>query len=119
MSYDIQLVDPRTREVCKAPCRFPSIGGIVQVGGQDTLWANLTWNYAPIFRSVLGDSGIRTIYGKTAKETRTLLLTAATQLKSDTDEDYWKPTEGNVKVALLNLVAMACMAPDDAVWEGD
>lgn len=32
--------------------------------------------------------------------------------------DYWEPTEGNAKRALLQLLAMARMRPD-GVWNGD
>lgn len=39
-------------------------------------------------------------------------------LGDDVDDDYWKPTEGNAKRALLQLKAMAQMRPDGEwkVW---
>lgn len=36
----------------------------------------------------------------------------------DVDTDYWKPTEGNAKRALLQLLAMAKIRPD-GIWDGD
>jgi hypothetical protein len=65
-----------------------------------------------------GEKGIRSIYGKTGAETAEILRDAAAQLADDTVEDYWKPTEGNAKLALLQLAAMAQMRPD-GVWDGD
>jgi hypothetical protein len=39
-------------------------------------------------------------------------------LGDETDPDYWKPAEGNVKRALMQLRALAVMRPD-GVWSGD
>jgi hypothetical protein len=54
----------------------------------------------------------------TGAESIPVLQAAADQLGNDIDEDYWKPTEGNAKAALLQLIALAKMRPD-GVWEGD
>jgi hypothetical protein len=68
----------------------------------------------------LGEGGIRGIYGKTAGESIPILEEAAQKLRAESfSEDYWEPTEGNARKALLDLQVLAKMAPPDAVWEGD
>lgn len=47
-----------------------------------------------------------------------ILENAINQLGDDVDPDYWEPTEGNAKRALLKLLAMAKMRPD-GIWDGD
>jgi hypothetical protein len=47
-----------------------------------------------------------------------VLQVAADWLDDDLSENYWEPTEGNAKKALLQLIALAKMRPD-GVWEGD
>jgi hypothetical protein len=43
---------------------------------------------------------------------------AIAKLNDDVDQNYWKPTEGNAKKALTQLLALAKMRPD-GVWRGD
>ena len=62
--------------------------------------------------------GIRTIYGLTGAESLPVLDAAIAQLGDDVDADYWAPTEGNAKRALLKLRALATMRPD-GIWSGD
>ena len=64
------------------------------------------------------DSGIRTIYGMTGAESIPVLKAAIAQLGDDVDDDYWKPTEGNAKRALTQLLALATMRPE-GIWHGD
>jgi len=47
-----------------------------------------------------------------------VLDSAVQKLRDDISSDYWKPTEGNAKAALLKLIAMAEMRPD-GIWSGD
>ena len=47
-----------------------------------------------------------------------VLQQAADALSGDADDDYWAATEGNAKLALLQLIELAKMAPD-GVWDGD
>ena len=54
----------------------------------------------------------------TALEATPILETAISTLKDDVDEDYWKPTEGNTKKALNNLLTICKMRPD-AIINGD
>lgn len=81
-------------------------------------YLNVTYNYAPFFRQVLGEKGIRTIYGMTGAESIPLLEAAASRLADDATDNYWDETDGNAKRALLQLVALAKLRPD-GVWDGD
>ncbi len=89
-----------------------------QLGGCREAWLNVTYNYAEHYGRVIGDKGIRTIYGMSGAESITVLQAAAAKLGDEVDDDYWKPTEGNAKLPLLQLIAMARMRPD-GVWDGD
>ncbi len=88
------------------------------LGGTREAWLNVTWNYGGHFRRTMGEEGIRSIYGKTGEESIAMLDAAIEELADDTDEDYWKATEGNAKQALKHLRAMAELRPD-GVWRGD
>lgn len=105
VSYDISLNDPVTKEVIELDNPHFIRGGTYAVNGTTELWLNVTWNYAVFYYrdDVFGKDGIRTIYGMTG---------------DDTDEDYWKATEGNAKRPLCQLLAMAKMCPD-GIWDGD
>ena len=118
MSYDISLHDPVTHEVMCADSPHDMRGGIYCAGGTDELWLNVTYNYAPHFKRVLGERGIRSIYGMTGAESIPVLEDAASKLADDASDDYWEPTEGNAKRALLQLAAMARLRPD-GIWGGD
>ena len=119
MSYDIYLRDPATRETITLPEVHHITGGTYQVGGCSEAWLNVTYNYGSHFYRIFpGEDGIRTIYGLTGAESIPVLEAAAGQLGDDVAEDYWASTEGNAKRALLQLIALARMAPD-GVWDGD
>ena len=118
MSYDISLVDPDTGETIELKEPHQERGGTYAMGGTTEAWLNITYNYGPHFRSVFGDEGIRTIYGMTGMDSQQVLETAITKLGDDTDDDYWAPTEGNVKQSLMGLLRLAVLAPD-GVWKGD
>ena len=119
MSYDIDLTDPITGSVLKLDGKHHMQGGTYQVGGTINLSLNITYNYSKHYCRVLdGEKGIRFIYGMTGAESLPVLKKAIDELGDDTTEDYWEPTEGNAKAALLQLHAMATMRPD-GVWIGD
>ena len=118
MSYDIELIDPVTKEPVELDEPHHMRGGTYAMGGTTRAHLNVTYNYGAIFRRVLGDEGIRTIYGKSGAESIQLLEGAAAQLGDDVDANYWEATEGNAKRALVQLAALAKMRPD-AVWTGD
>lgn len=118
MSYDIDLIDPVTKETLILEAPHHMSGGTYCVGGESRATLNVTYNYATHYCRTLGEKGIRSIYGMTGAESIPVLEGAAKQLGDDVDSDYWKPTEGNAKRALLQLVALAKMRPD-GVWNGD
>jgi hypothetical protein len=118
VSYDLCLKDPTTGEVCEANEAHDIAGGTYAVGGTPRAEFNVTYNYAKYFYRVLGDKGIRTVYGMTGADSVKVLKDAASNLRNDRSIDYWASTEGNAKQALLNMVRLAEMFPA-GVWDGD
>jgi hypothetical protein len=117
MSYDIRLVND-AGETLEAENPHTLTGGTYAMGGTSELWLNVTYNYGQHFYQVLGEKGIRRIYGMRAQDSIPLLTKAAQLLTDDVDPDYWKATEGNARKALLDLCALARMAPE-GIWQGD
>lgn len=118
MSYDINLCDPVTHDVLELDDTHYMRGGTYAMGGTTSCTLNITYNYGPAFRKVLGEKGIRTIYGMTGAESIPVLEAAAARLADDATGNYWDATEGNVKRALLQLAALAKLRPD-GIWDGD
>lgn len=116
MSYDIKLVE--NEKTLTLDKDHLLTGGTYALGGTRKCWLNVTYNYAPIFKRVLGEEGIRSIYGMSGKESQILLAKAASRLQDDDSQDYWEPTEGNVKKALVNLLILAILKPE-GIWTGD
>ena len=100
MSYDIELLDPITKEVVEINDAHFLRGGTYKLGGSTELSLNITYNYSKFLHQVLQPkstpsefkSGIRSLYGMTALEATPILEVAISTLKDDVDEDYWKPT---------------------------
>jgi len=118
MSYDIELIDPVTKETLQLDEPHQMKGGTYAIGGTTEAHLNITYNYARFFIATLGDNGIRSIYGMSGADSIPLLECAISNLGDDVDDDYWNPTEGNAKAALFQLIALAKMRPD-GVWAGD
>ena len=118
MSYDICLRDTVTNLTIELDEQDRMRGGTYMVGGTNRAWLNVTYNYARHFRRLLGEKGIRSIYGMTGAESIPVLEDAASKLADDVSDDYWETTEGNAKRALLQLAALARMRPD-GIWDGD
>ena len=119
MSYDIELRDPATGQCIELPEKHNIAGGTQELGGTSRLWLNVTYNYCEHFYRVLDkENGIRGLYGKTGEACIHILEAAIDKLTDDVDADYWKPTEGNARQALLGLLAFAKMRPD-GVFAGD
>ena len=126
MSYDINLLDPITKNIIEINDAHFLRGGTYKMGGSTELSLNMTYNYSKFLHQVIqpestpseDKSGIRSLYGLTALETIPILEAAILNLKDDVDPDYWKPTEGNTKKALNNLLTMCKMRPD-AIIDGD
>lgn len=117
MSYDIDLNDPITGNPIELDFVHELRGGTYAIGGTNEASLNITYNYAPHFK-LIGEKGIRSIYDKSGAESIPMLDKAISQLGDDIDSDYWKPTEGNAKSALLKLKALAQLRPD-GIWKGD
>jgi hypothetical protein len=111
MSYDVSLLDPVTRKVIVLDQAHRMYGGTYVVGGTRCAELNITYNYHKHFSRVL-DGGLNAIYGRMAAEVIPLLKEAASKLKDDVSENYWEPTEGNAKAALLQLLSLASLRPD-------
>lgn len=118
MSYDIRMLDPVSKEQLHTETAHHMTGGMYPIGGTTELWLNITYNYSGIFKRVLGEKGIRSIYGMSGAESIPLLQKAISELNDNVSEDYWSATDGNAKRALCQLLAMAQMRPD-GVWDGD
>src|SRR3990167_270694 len=118
MSYGLCLSDPVSGERLQAKETHDLRGGTYAVGGTRDLWINATYNYAEHFRTALGESGIRTIYGMTGEASIPVLEAAIAQLSGVPDADYWAATEGNARAALQNVLALAHLGPH-GVWQGD
>jgi hypothetical protein len=120
MSYDIELLDPVTREVLHMDSPHQMTGGTYARNGTTEMWLNITYNYAPFYKrpDVFGENGIRTIYGMTGAESIPVLNGAINALGDNTSKNYWDATEGNAKRPLYQLLAFAKTRPD-GVWDGD
>ena len=115
MSWDIDLVDPVTKEVLRIDEPHFMRGGTYCVGGTDELSLNITYNYSIFYRreDTFGEKeGLNRLNGMLAADAIPLLEKAIANLGNETDTDYWKATEGNAKRALIQLLAMAKMRPD-------
>jgi hypothetical protein len=118
MSYDIELCDPVAGATLELDAPHHMRGGTYVVGGTTEAHLNVTYNYEAHFRRVLGEEGIRSIYGLTGAASLPVLREAAAKLNDDINDDYWAATEGNSKRVLLQLAALAEMRPE-GVWRGD
>lgn len=108
MSWWISLTDPVSGEILDADQPHLMQGGTLCIGGTTELTLNVTYNYGRHFK-------FRDLHGMTGLESVEVLGAASAMLGDDADDDYWKPTEGNTKRAILQLSAMAKMRPD-GVW---
>ena len=120
MSYDIRLTDPITHEVLNIDHPHFMRGGMYAINGTTELYLNVTYNYSKHYYkdNVLGEKGIRSIYGKTGAQSIPILTNAINNLNDDVSNNYWDATEGNAKRALIQLKTMAEMRPD-GIWDGD
>lgn len=118
MSYDIYLKDPVSNAVIELDSPHQMKGGTYALGGSTEASLNITYNYSKHYQKVFGDYGIRIIYGKNGAGSIPILESAINQLGDDVSNNYWTPTEGNAKRALVQLLTLAKMRPD-GVWDGD
>ena len=115
MSYDISLVDLKTRQPVEVKHHIE--GGTHIIGGTTKADLNITYNYGECYN--LCQFTIRDLYGKTGKETEAKLAEVVEFLGiRQFSNNYWAPTPGNAGYACSILLAWAREHPD-AVWEGD
>lgn len=118
MSYDLGLKDKLGGHWIELDEPHQMKGGTYQVGGSPTATINITYNYSKHFYKVLGERGIRSIYNKTGGESISILKDAISKLKDNANKNYWEPTEGNSKKALMQCLSLAQIRPD-GIWDGD
>lgn len=109
MSYDIEIINPKTGETLEAD-RLLNLGGSIQaVGGSKELFLSITYNYREHFvKAFQSQNSIKCLDNKVVITTIDTITNAIERL--DTDyyiEDYWKSTEGNARLALINLLILA------------
>lgn len=92
MSYDIYLKDPVTNEVAEVPGHL-MIGGTYKADYHPETGTftpalnteahlNITYNYAPYYREVYPENGIRTIYGRSGVDSITILENLIEKIKA-------------------------------------
>lgn len=114
MSYDIEAILPGGA-VAELPFAH-QWGGTYAVEGTGGASLNITYNYSNTLRRVL-PGGVQGLDGKPVQETAGALVAAIYALPVEPpDEDYWKDTPGNVRRALVQLLAIALHVPPGCVW---
>lgn len=111
MSYDVDLLDNlSSRKVLKMPEKFED-GGTYAIGGTNDCSLNITFNYIEVFGSLVDD-----LHLKFAKDTLPALRAFCDQYKrAEPWKDYWAPTPGNARAAIMRLISFAEQHPT-GVW---
>lgn len=115
MSYDVELLEPVSKKTIQFDSKHHMTGGTYCLGGTTEAWLNITYNYAKPYSKAVEGFSINNLEGKTALETMPQIQEVIDNLGDEVDDDYWKPTEGNAKKALIQLLALAKMRPD-GIW---
>ena len=116
MSWDCTVVYKDTREDVKLDKPIDIRGGTYSMFATNELWLNVTYNYSRFYRKKLPES-LRTLDGMDVKESIPILQDLADSLGDDKTSNYWEPTEGNAKSAILKLLKLAELAPENTMWE--
>lgn len=93
-------------------------GGTYVLGGNDRAELNVTYNYGPVYRRVLGHNLIDWLDGERAGDTIDTLKRVVVELGVEPDDDYWAATDGNAGRAAEILRRWAEQHPD-AKWDAD
>ena len=112
---DLYLRHPVSKEVLELDLPHQMKGGTYALGGTTEAHLNVTYNYSVNWNKAFNGKHLRDIDGMTGANSIPFLKAGIAALNDDMDEDYWKPTEGNTKSALIQLLALAAMRPD-GVW---
>lgn len=106
MSYWITLGDAKTDDPVSVDRHEE--GGTCVLGGTSEATINVTYNYGRFFR-------FPDLDGRTGQATEMLLRSAAAELGTSKDKDYWAATPGNAGATVVVLLGWAEQYPD-AVW---
>lgn len=110
MSYGVYIVDKEGHVLHDHSPRV-SLGGTYNVNSCLAEF-NITYNYSGIIAAALQkDSGLRSLDGQLCMNTINDLVNAILVLDQNVHEDYWVATEGNVRIALVQLLNMAVNNP--------
>ena len=123
MSYEVRLIYddeavevPMHSEGGTRRVTFSEDGKTKAIIGSERAELNITFNYTVFFQEHLGKDGIFYLNGKKAEETINMLEKVVSALEGfNPDEDYWKPTAGNVAKTLSTLLEWANLYPY-ATW---
>lgn len=138
MSYSITIYERNTDKVCETN-QPHNILGATYCPESTRLEFNITFNYKKFYTrpNVLGDVnneglpdeklGIKSLSRYTVPEARVKVFSAIQALKDqwldadgnpapdvDKKHRYWAATESNARQALIRLLALLLLAPDDA-----
>jgi hypothetical protein len=94
-------------------------GHTFAINGTTSAHMTITYNYCAILEKVINE-GIKSFHEKRVIETIDIINEAINKLSDDNEIDIWKPTEGNVKKALINLRELAFLiinSDENAIWE--
>lgn len=112
MSYDIDIVNRKTKKVIELDAPHNITGGTFVIGGTTELSFNITFNYSQHIDKVL-EGGIEGLDGKLVEETIPLIEKAILRMRNnDETKNYWDGTEGNARKALVNLLKLAKLGRD-------
>ena len=109
MSWDVSITDPETELYLKV--NHFTEGGTYVLGGSDEANLNITWNYCQYYYRVLEiEGGLRGLNNQTVEYALPILKQGIEQLGTDESSDYWEPTEGNARKALVILANWCAQA---------
>lgn len=100
MSWDIELIEEG--KVCNVEKH--SEGGTYVLGGTPTAELNVTYNYSKYF-------DFKRLNGSVAEDVIKVMKATIEELGTERDNNYWKPTKGNVSYALSILLQWAKQYP--------
>ena len=107
MGYSLWLENKPDGLMCKRKEPEVDLGNMLCIGGSDLMEFNITYNYSHYYYEADGfeKDGIRTIYGKTGKQSLPLLRKLSAQILKkyfNASKNRWKQTIRQKKVAVVN-----------------
>ena len=101
MSWWIYLEDKEGQPLTVKPF---TDGGTYVLGGSNLAELNVTYNYGGHYRRVLTcEDGFKGLSGLSAEDALPILAEGIAGLGDNVSGDYWEPTEGNAKTALVRV----------------